>query len=65
MLSKEYLDAKIDEAVNDIAQDMQLYSLYNGVGLDGWRSYFDIWHQFASERQAFYLKLLDKYAPER
>lgn len=63
-LNPEHLTRRIDEALNDITLDMDLYSLYFGVGIEGWKEYFDQWRAFAQVRETYFIKLLNIYAPE-
>ncbi len=63
-LSEDFLIEKIDAAVDGLSLDMQLYSMYNGMGLESWRNYFDQWRSFAKLRRNYFLDQLDHYAPE-
>ncbi len=57
------LQELIDKSIAEISHDMELYSLYNGINIEGWLGYFDNWKDFSKRRNRIYLQLLDRYAP--
>ena len=63
VLNEDYLIERINQEVDELSLDMEIYSLYNGIGIDGWKAYFDQWRDFARRRKDYFLKYVDHYAP--
>lgn len=63
VLNSEHLLTRIQDAIDEIKPDMQLYAVYNGMSVEGWLSYLENFKVFARERHEKFLKYLDIYAP--
>jgi len=62
-MNEEYVISMIDAAVDSIALDMKTFARYNGMSYQGWLEYADGFRDFARRRPAYFLKLVDLYAP--